>query len=262
MITVIILSMLVVTMTAWWTVSRRRHRTTESRFDNLPLLSVPATPAQIARPVHVGTDDRRRVAVGSSVRSDPRRDAASEPRPLYGPATVRTRDGESGPLGRPPGMVPSAHGHDDTGEAVEGESVRYWRAADGTLQFLPGRLELAAGRDAGQEIRFVRTSGPDGTSVTFGRAEGAPYRHVQLREPTVSRAHARMSLDAMGATVGPAAPDGAPASRWRLENLSATNPVLVNGRSLAADSGPRSSVILTDGDRIEMGEVVFIFRSR
>ena len=262
MITVIILSMLVVTMTAWWTVSRRRHRTTESRFDNLPLLAVPATPAQIARPVHVGTDDRRRTPVGPSLAAEPRSDELFEPRRSYGPPTVRTRDGEGGPIGRQPGMVPSANAHDDPGEAVEGASVRYWRAADGTLQFLPGRLELAAGRDAGQEIRFVRTAGPDGTSVTFGRAEGAPYRHVQLREPTVSRSHARMSLDAIGAAAGPSGPDGAQASRWRLENLSATNPVLVNGRSLAADAGPRASVILSDGDRIEMGEVVFIFRSR
>ena len=86
-----------------------------------------------------------------------------------------------------------------TGEAVDGAQVRYWRPADGTLQFLPGRLEVIAGRDAGQEIRFVRTPGPDGTRVTFGRAEGAPYRHVQLREPTVSRAHARMTLEAAAA---------------------------------------------------------------
>ena len=192
----------------------------------------------------------------------PRAVAPPEPPSYYGTPTVRTRTGESGSIGRPAGMVPSAEAREDAGEAVEGASVKYWRAADGTLQFLPGRLELAAGRDAGQEIRFVRTAGPDGTSVTFGRAEGAPYRHVQLREPTVSRSHARMSLDAAGATVGPSGPDGAQAARWRLENLSATNPVLVNGRSLAADAGPRASVILADGDRIEMGEVVFIFRSR
>jgi hypothetical protein len=261
-ITVIILSMLVVTMTAWWTVSRRRHRTTESRFDNLPLLAVPAAPAQIARPGQVATEDRRRALARANLAAEPSGDRPTEPRNSYGPPTVRTRDGESGPVGRPAGMVPSANAYDETGEAVEGASVRYWRAADGTLQFLPGRLELAAGRDAGQEIRFVRTAGPDGTSVTFGRAEGAPYRHVQLREPTVSRSHARMSLDALGAAAGATGPDGAQASRWRLENLSATNPVLVNGRSLAADEGPRASVILSDGDRIEMGEVVFIFRSR
>lgn len=146
------------------------------------------------------------------------------------------------------------------GSPVDGASVRYWRPADGTLQFLPGRLEVIAGRDAGQEIRFVRTPGPDGTRVTFGRAEGAPYRHVQLREPTVSRAHARMSLEVNGAS----SPDGrAPSSaHWRLENLSATNPVVVNGKPLGAEEGPGCSVLLEEGDRIEMGEVVFRFHER
>jgi pSer/pThr/pTyr-binding forkhead associated (FHA) protein len=143
------------------------------------------------------------------------------------------------------------------GAAIDGASVRYWRPADGTLQFLPGRLEVIAGRDAGQEIRFVRTPGPDGTRVTFGRAEGAPYRHVQLREPTVSRAHARMTLELGGVADDR---DGRSAgSGWRLENLSATNPVVVNGRPLAADGGDGCSVVLREGDRIEMGEVVFRF---
>jgi len=146
------------------------------------------------------------------------------------------------------------------GAAVDGALVRYWRPADGTLQFLPGRLEVIAGRDAGQEIRFVRTPGPDGTRVTFGRAEGAPYRHVQLREPTVSRAHARMTLD-----LGVAGEDRDSRSSgmgWRLENLSATNPVVVNGRPLATDGGDSAMVVLREGDRIEMGEVVFRFHAK
>ena len=146
-----------------------------------------------------------------------------------------------------------------TGTAVEGTSVRYWRPADGTLQFLPGRLEVIAGRDSGQEIRFVRTPGPDGARVTFGRAEGAPYRHVQLREPTVSRTHARMILEAASSN-GPDASTSVP--RWRLENLSATNPVVVNGRPLACDGSENCSVMLDEGDRIEMGEVVFRFHER
>ena len=116
--------------------------------------------------------------------------------------------------------------------------------ADGTLQFLPGRLEILAGRDDGREIRFVRTGGPDGSIVTFGRAEGPPYRHVQLFEPTVSRNHARMRFDG---------------SSWHLTNLSATNPVVLNGEELPADGAPRP---LRDGDRIEMGEVTFRFHVR
>jgi len=153
---------------------------------------------------------------------------------------------------------------ENLGEAVDGASVRYWRAADGTLQFLPGRLVISAGQDAGQEIRFVRTSGPDGTIVTFGRAEGAPYRHVQLREPTVSRLHARMELDQRTPpnASGPRGTTGGQPPRWRLDNLSATNPVIVNGKPLDAYEADGASVMLSDGDRIEMGEVAFVFHAR
>ena len=121
--------------------------------------------------------------------------------------------------------------------------MRFSVPAEGTLQFLPGRLEISGGADAGREIRFVRVPGPDGTVVTFGRSEGPAYRHIELREATVSRRHARLRLEG---------------ARWHLTNLSATNPVVHNGRLL----DDREEQPLTDGDRIEMGEVVFGFRSR
>jgi FHA domain len=122
--------------------------------------------------------------------------------------------------------------------------LRLEKTADGTLQFLPGKLEIVEGRNIGQELRFVRTPGPDGQSITFGRNEGPPYRHVQLEEHTVSRMHAKMSLE--GKT-------------WTLTNLSKTNPAVVNGLPLGEET---PSVVLRDGDRIEMGEVIFRFRSR
>jgi hypothetical protein len=115
---------------------------------------------------------------------------------------------------------------------------------EGTLQFLPGRFEVVEGRDIGQEIRFVRAPGAEATQVTFGRTEGPPYRHVQLFEPTVSRHHARMILDGRS---------------WQLINLSRTNPVVVNGAPM---QGEGANVVLADGDRVEMGEVVFRFHSK
>ncbi|MFL5578666.1 MAG: FHA domain-containing protein [Gemmatimonadaceae bacterium] len=116
----------------------------------------------------------------------------------------------------------------------------------GTVQFLPGRLEVVQGLGvAGQEVRFVRPPPGEPQEVTFGRGEGPPYSHVQLRVPTVSRLHARLSLR-----------DG---DRWVIENLSGTNPVVVNGEELSRGASP---LALADGDRIEMGEVVFRFRSR
>ncbi len=123
-------------------------------------------------------------------------------------------------------------------------SRRSPRPIDGTLQFLQGRFEVIEGREIGQEIRFVRQPGSSQTEVTFGRQDGTPYRHVQLHEPTVSRLHAKMTLEDKD---------------WRLTNLSATNPAGVNGKPLGADNG---SVVLRDGDRVEMGEVVFRFRAK
>ena len=125
----------------------------------------------------------------------------------------------------------------------DGQAMRFSVPSDGTLQFLPGRLEVEAGAELGREIRFVRTAGPDGSDVTFGRSEGALYRHVQLHDQTVSRLHARMRMR-----------DG----QWHLTNLSTTNPLALNGRVL----GDEEEQPLTDGDRIEMGEVIFRFRSR
>jgi hypothetical protein len=117
------------------------------------------------------------------------------------------------------------------------------RTQDGTLQFLPGKLEIVEGRDVGQEIRFVRQPGEDVATVTFGRNDGPRYRHVQLHEPTVSRLHAKMTFESR---------------RWRVTNMSITNPVVVNGNALEAEG---ASVLLNDGDRIEMGEVAFDFRA-
>jgi hypothetical protein len=124
-----------------------------------------------------------------------------------------------------------------------GQVVRYQVPQDGTLQFLPGRLEVIGGVDTGRDVRFVHLPGPEGDVITFGRSEGPPYRHIQLREATVSRNHARLRFE-----------QGA----WHLTNLSATNPVVLNDHTLGVGEEHR----LTDGDRVEMGEVVFAFRGR
>lgn len=132
---------------------------------------------------------------------------------------------------------PSAH-------LVEGSQVRFFRAEEGTLEFLPGRLEIVGGEDTGQEIHFARQVGDDEVTVTFGRSEGPPLRHVQLLDPTVSRQHARMTY--MG-------------SRWHLFNMSTTNAVFLNGAPLPEHG---DGITLQDGDRLEMGAVVFVFHAR
>ena len=114
---------------------------------------------------------------------------------------------------------------------------------EGTLQFLPGRLEIASGQERGREIRFVRLPGPNGTEFTFGRGEGELYKHIQLSDQTVSRQHARMRFHE---------------GRWYLLSLSHTNPVIHVGRALAVGE----EHVLDDGDRIEMGEVLCTFKNR
>ena len=248
-ITIVILSLLTLSIAVAWIVARRRKRIAQERPAEIPLFTVPVSSlVSIPRP----PDARLPIVSPSSSAS-----SYSHASP-----TIRTRDGDVSTLTRPSRDLPNVLSENEFGEPVDGASIRYWRVADGTLQFLPGRLEIAAGRDAGHEIRFVRTAGPDGTCITFGRAEGAPYRHVQLREPTVSRTHARMALESVNGGPLSITPSNAGPSRWRLENLSTTNPVIVNGRPLDPEGGPRASVVLSEGDRIEMGEVAFVFRAR
>jgi PPM family protein phosphatase len=112
---------------------------------------------------------------------------------------------------------------------------------DGTLQLLPGSLRIESGDGAGEVVRFVRAPGEEAV-ITFGRDQGEPHRHVQLRSATVSRLHARLTFRDR---------------RWTLRNESATNPTVVNGRPL---EGRPAEVLLRDGDRIEMGEIAFVFQ--
>jgi hypothetical protein len=186
-------------------------------------------------------------------------------RPFSGPAPAHdfAPPGHASPGHAPPSYAPAAayshpsreHGANGNGsnggsgagdmrpELIEGRTVRFYRPPEGTLQMLPGRLEIIEGEDRGQMIRFVRMrSGAQ--QITFGRREGSPYEHVQLRALTVSRQHARLEFGQ---------------GHWTIENLSETNPVVVNGETLDIVHGARP---LSDGDRIEMGEVIFRFKER
>ena len=245
MVTLVILAILAACSAGWWSIRRRREIEMWERIAPIPLISF-AREGESAHPIPPPA--RRN---GASARSsantygsptltsdidDEEDDARFAPAPPA-PAPVASR--------APSRAVRHAvDGNVMLGPAVEGHSVRFHRPMEGTLQFLPGRLEIVEGGDEGHEIRFVKTFGLDGNQITFGRDEGPVYRHVQLRAPTVSRQHARMRFA-----------DGA----WALTNLSRTNPVAVNGDELDASDG---TVVLADGDRIEMGEVVFRFRER
>ena len=144
-------------------------------------------------------------------------------------------------------QTPSPSGGGPSGASAEedtydGETVKFTRpsAKQGTLQLLPGRMEIVEGEDRGEEIRFMKPA--SGTEeFTFGRREGPEHTHVQLKERTVSRDHAVMRR--MN-------------GQWRIQNRSDTNPVRVNGQKLSTEGG---ATTLSDGDRVEMGEVAFRF---
>jgi pSer/pThr/pTyr-binding forkhead associated (FHA) protein len=185
--------------------------------------------------------------VAATATAPPLATPAAPPRAMPAPATQREAatgtDGSARSTSEPRLRL------ETTAESARSEAkppLRVHRPppSEGTLQFLPGRLEIIEGRDIGQEIRFVRVPGTQETEVTFGRNEGPQYRHVQLHEPTVSRMHAKMTLDG---------------KRWRLTNLSRTNPVVVNSAPL---EGEGSTHLLSDGDRVEMGEVTLRFRAK
>jgi hypothetical protein len=116
-------------------------------------------------------------------------------------------------------------------------------ADEATIQLLPGRLRLVIGSDLEREFRFARSPGrvPE---VTIGRQSGEPPLHIQLAAPTVSRLHARMRFEGGG---------------WRIENLSHTNPLVINGKVHGEGS---LAQLLHEGDQLEIGEFVLIYHER
>lgn len=124
-----------------------------------------------------------------------------------------------------------------------GGTIKLYRPKDvGTVKVLPGRLKVASGLEGIPEIRFFMARGRSTTEITFGRSSGTPYEHVELTPRTVSAKQARLIFDG---------------GQYTLVNLAAreSNPTQINGREMA----PEERVVLTDGDRIAMGEVEFVY---
>lgn len=122
---------------------------------------------------------------------------------------------------------------------------RFGTASNGkeaAVQVLPGHFEVEVGSNVGEAIRFMRLKG-EPADITIGAAEGPRHRHIKLPAETISRTHARMQYEQ---------------GRWRITNLSASNPTLVNGQELDASARTR---LLDDGDMIQIGEMLLRFRA-
>jgi hypothetical protein len=129
-------------------------------------------------------------------------------------------------------------------EGLAGDSpdatTTFRRPRNEHVQVLPARLQVLSGDAAGQNLRLFSRVG-EKPRILVGREPGPAHRCITLRSPTVSRRHARMECV-----------DG----QWTITNLSETNPVLVNDHAL---TGPSSARALSNGDRIELGEVALRF---
>lgn len=157
--------------------------------------------------------------------------------------TPSTDPPASGPAASGPTASGStAPGSTAPGPTAPGPTAVIGGAMEGTLQLLPGRLELleGGGGATAREVRFVRVPGRD-PEVTFGREDGDPFLHVRLDLPTVSRRQARLRFHR---------------GRWFLHNESRTNPTMVEGEPLPPGGAGR---VLNDGDQVEMGTVVYRF---
>ena len=119
----------------------------------------------------------------------------------------------------------------------DGRTMRFTRP-DPTVRLMAARLEVIGGGDTGEEVHFVGVPG-EPIEMMFGRSPGEGPRTVHLKQKTVSRTHAIVRHRH---------------GEWMLENLSMTNPTVLNGEVMGVKER-----LLTDGDRIEMGEVVFRF---
>ena len=131
----------------------------------------------------------------------------------------------------------------DEKQSAPNETVRFRRPVEEPIQLLPGRLEVLSGEPRHHEIRFVRIPG-EPMEMILGRETGPSAQYVALKSNTVSRRHARLAFSN---------------GQWAVANLSQTNPVVVNDEELSHTDAARD---LTDGDRLELGEVVLRFRAR
>jgi hypothetical protein len=127
---------------------------------------------------------------------------------------------------------------------LEGRTIKIAAPPPGTLKFLPGRLEVAGGDDTVKEIRFYGLKGQSTPEMTFGRAAGAPYTHVELKAMTVSRRQAKMTYIN---------------GQWIVTNFATqeSNPTVLNGAPMPIDG----QAALKEGDAVEMGEVKFVFHT-
>lgn len=124
------------------------------------------------------------------------------------------------------------------GRRIVGAVIRFSVPTDASVAFLPGRFVVRSGPDSGQQLRFAALPGERETTVTIGRDDGPPFRHVQLCATDVAARHAELSLRE---------------ARWWVRHLADGLPTLVDDMAL-----DRNEVVpLVTGTRLQIGSVLF-----
>ncbi|MFW5749002.1 MAG: FHA domain-containing protein [Chloroflexota bacterium] len=103
-----------------------------------------------------------------------------------------------------------------------------------TLHTGRGRLVITNGEQEGQVIPLILDT------ITIGRATSNPTWDVSLRDPAISRPHARMMRDDKG---------------WSIYDMESANGTRVNDQPVNGVLGQR----LNDGDIIIMGNTLLLF---
>jgi len=222
-----------VPLAVWWTERRR------GPARPIPPLIYPLVPPghRDVEIVPMGARNARPASNGRSTEPVKLPPPAATLPALPGPALVADREIE------PRIHVEQSRFERDNGDFIGSETIRFRRPSDEPIQILPGRLEVVSGEPRHREIRFVRVPG-EPAQMIVGREPGRSPQHITLESNTVSRRHARFAFNN---------------GRWAIANLSQTNPVVVNDEDLLDSAGERP---LTDGDKIELGEVVLRYRSQ
>jgi hypothetical protein len=128
-------------------------------------------------------------------------------------------------------------------QVVDGRTIKIHAPPPNTIKLLPAWLEVLSGDDIVRQVRFYKLRG-ERSEFTFGRSEGRPYTHIQLKPMTVSSRQAKLEFENGSAL---------------LTNFASadSNPTKVDGRELVIDE----SVPLRGSEQIEMGEIVFRYHS-
>jgi len=114
---------------------------------------------------------------------------------------------------------------------------------DETVEFLPGKFIVLKGIDFFKEVRFYRPPTREDIEFFFGRCfDIEDYTHIDLKLKSVSKIQAKMCYNKDN-------------DKYELINYSTVNPTKVNKIKMNKED----KRVLKEGDKIEMGEVSFLF---